>query len=216
MIAAIVALAVLGVALGYLLGVAAIHLRVETPPLIQELEALLPGTNCGQCGFPGCPAGAVALAEGTAPVTLCPPGGKALAEALAERLGVDADLSSMDDAGVRVAQVIEEQCIGCTRCFKVCPTDAIFGAPKQLHHVVEDACTGCNKCTEICPTLGIVLASPKPTLGNWQWPKPLDGSDQPALLSDEQQQQPEQEQEQEQEKTVIAPVDKTTAAEVTG
>jgi len=172
MFAAIGALALLGLALGYLLGVAAIHLKVETPAIIEEIEALLPGTNCGQCGFAGCPAGAKALAEGKAPVTLCPPGGRVLAEALAAKLGVELDLSRVGDDSPRVAVVIEEQCIGCTRCFKVCPTDAIVGAPKQLHSVISEACTGCNKCTAICPTLGIALCQPKATLHNWQWPKP--------------------------------------------
>lgn len=172
MIAAIVSLALLGLALGYLLGVAAIHLRVESPAIVQEIEALLPGTNCGQCGFPGCPAGAQALAEGAAPVTLCPPGGQPLAEALAKKLGVALELSELGDTTPRVARVVEEQCIGCTRCFKVCPTDAIVGAPKQLHAVVADACTGCNKCTDICPTLGIELCRAKPTLSSWSWPKP--------------------------------------------
>lgn len=172
MFAAIITLAFLGLGLGYLLGVAAIHLRVEEPALVQEIEALLPGTNCGQCGFPGCPIGAKELAAGNAPVTLCPPGGKALAEALALKLGVDLDLSAVADDNRRVAQVIQSQCIGCTRCIKLCPTDAIVGAPKQLHTVVIDACTGCNKCIDICPTMGIKLGRPKPTLANWQWPKP--------------------------------------------
>lgn len=173
MFAAIGALALLGLGLGYLLGVAALHLRVETPAIVEEIEAMLPGTNCGQCGFPGCPAGAKALAEGTAPVNLCPPGGKALAEALAEKLGVALDPSVLGDDSPRVAVVVEEQCIGCTRCFKVCPTDAIVGAPKQLHSVIREACTGCNKCTDICPTMGIALCKPKTTLQNWQWPKPI-------------------------------------------
>ncbi|WP_426415219.1 RnfABCDGE type electron transport complex subunit B [Aestuariirhabdus sp. LZHN29] len=172
MFTAVMALALMGGVLGYLLGIAAIHLRVEEPEIVQELEALLPGTNCGQCGFPGCPAGARALAEGTAPVTLCPPGGKPLAEALAQKLGVELDLSSMADTGPRVAIVVEEQCIGCTRCFKVCPTDAIIGAPKQMHNVVTAACTGCNKCIDICPTMGIEMVAPALTLSSWKWPKP--------------------------------------------
>ncbi|WP_207063042.1 RnfABCDGE type electron transport complex subunit B [Motiliproteus sp. SC1-56] len=179
MFAAIISLALLGFALGYLLGVAAIHLRVKEPEIIQELEALLPGTNCGQCGFPGCPAGARALAEGTAPVTLCPPGGKPLAAALAAKLGVEADLSELDDGPAPVAQVIEALCIGCTRCFKVCPTDAIVGAPKQIHGVVSDACTGCKKCLGICPTMGIKLTRLQPNLATWQWPKPADANSQP-------------------------------------
>ena len=173
MFAAIITLALLGLGLGYLLGVAAIHLRVEEPAIVQEIEAMLPGTNCGQCGFAGCPTGAKELAAGTAPVTLCPPGGKALAEALAIKLGVELDLSAVADDNRLVAQVIQTQCIGCTRCIKLCPTDAIVGAPKQLHNVVIDACTGCNKCIDICPTMGIKLSRPRQTLANWQWPKPV-------------------------------------------
>lgn len=172
MFAAIITLAFLGLGLGYLLGVAAIHLKVEEPAIVQEIEAMLPGTNCGQCGFAGCPIGAKELAAGTAPVTLCPPGGKALAEALAIKLGVELDLSAIADDNRLVAQVIQTQCIGCTRCIKLCPTDAIVGAPKQLHNVVIDACTGCNKCIDICPTMGIKMCRPRQTLANWQWPKP--------------------------------------------
>ncbi len=173
MLAAIISLALLGLTLGYLLGLAAIRLKVEEPEIVQEIEAMLPGTNCGQCGLAGCPAGAKALAQGTVPVTLCPPGGKTLAEALAHKLGVTLDLTDMTEREQQVAVVIDQQCIGCTRCIKVCPTDAIVGAPKQLHCVVSDACTGCDKCIDICPTMGIKLRRPRATLGTWQWPKPI-------------------------------------------
>ncbi|BBL72023.1 electron transport complex subunit RsxB [Methylogaea oryzae] len=169
---AIVALTLLGLGLGYLLGAASRFLKVEGDPLADEIEALLPGSQCGQCGYPGCRPAAEALAGGEAAVTLCPPGGKALAEQLAAKLNVDLDMGGMEEAAPLLARVDESNCIGCTRCFKACPTDAIVGAPKQIHAVVADACIGCGKCVDICPTECLQLHPVKVTLRNWRWPKP--------------------------------------------
>ncbi len=169
---AIVALMILGLFLGFLLGMAAKKFKVESDPLVDEIDAMLPGTNCGQCGFPGCPAAAEAIASGSAPVTVCPPGGKSLAESLAEKLGVSFDASAMEDGPAKLARVNEELCIGCVKCFRECPTDAIVGAPKQIHVVMDKACTGCGKCEEVCPTMCIEMYVPVPTLPQWRWPKP--------------------------------------------
>jgi electron transport complex protein RnfB len=172
MIEAMAVLLGLGGALGGGLGLAARYLRVEGNPLAGEIEALLPGSNCGQCGYPGCAAGAEALAEGSAPITLCPPGGAALAGQLADKLGIEADLSDMEDKGPVIAFIFEDLCIGCTKCLKRCPTDAIVGASKQIHGVVDDACTGCGKCFEVCPTGAVTLRPETETLQTWYWPKP--------------------------------------------
>ena len=51
-----------------------------------------------------------------------------------------------------VAFIDESNCIGCALCLKVCPTDAIVGAPKQLHTVIAADCTGCDRCLPVCPT----------------------------------------------------------------
>jgi electron transport complex protein RnfB len=142
----------MGLALGGLLGTAARYLAVEENPIEAELQGMLPGSQCGQCGFVGCAQAAAALARHEAPVTLCPPGGKALAEALAAKLGIKVDLSDVVDEGPKLAEVTEEICIGCCRCIKVCPTDAIIGAAKQIHNVMREACTGCGNCVERCPT----------------------------------------------------------------
>jgi len=104
---------------------------------------------------------------------LCPPGGSALVEQLAKLLGVTVDLSQTRDLGPRVARVGEDTCTGCTRCFKVCPTDAIVGAPKQIHAVVADACIGCEKCVNVCPTECLQMHPVEVTLRDWRWPKPL-------------------------------------------
>ncbi|WP_319529258.1 RnfABCDGE type electron transport complex subunit B [uncultured Cohaesibacter sp.] len=172
MFEAMSALMVLGLALGGCLGLAAHYLKVEGNPIAGEIEGMLPGSNCGQCGFLGCADAANALAENRAPVTLCPPGGKTLASGLADKLGVEADLSNMEDSGPVIAFVFEDLCIGCTKCLKRCPTDAIIGASKQIHGVVDDACTGCKKCADVCPTGAITMRLETPTLQTWHWPKP--------------------------------------------
>ncbi len=172
LVAAIVSLTVLGTVLGLLLGLAARYLRVEGNPIIAEIEQMLPGSQCGQCGYPGCTGAAQALADGSAPVNLCPPGGVALVQALADKLGVDADLSGVEDQGPQVAEVKEEICIGCTRCYKVCPTDAIMGAAQQIHVVFREACTACGKCVDVCPTEALSLQAVPVTLQSWYWHKP--------------------------------------------
>jgi electron transport complex protein RnfB len=169
---AIVSLTLLGLVLGLALGIAGKYLKVESSPLVDELEAMLPGSQCGQCGFPGCRPAAEALAEGNAPATICPPGGSTLAEQIAALLGLDLDLSAVKEPELLVARVSEATCTGCTRCFKVCPTDAIVGAPKQIHAVVADACIGCKKCVEVCPTECLQMHPIEITLRNWRWAKP--------------------------------------------
>ncbi|WP_227818145.1 RnfABCDGE type electron transport complex subunit B [Nitrogeniibacter aestuarii] len=173
MIAAVASLTLLGAVLGILLGVANRVLRVEGNPIVDELVEMMPGTNCGQCGFPGCEGAANAIIDGSAPATCCPPGGKALAAEIAAKLGLSVDLSAMGDSGPRIAEVAEEICIGCCRCSKVCPTDAIIGAAKQIHNVMRDACTGCEACVEKCPTEALSMRPLPVTLQHWVMPKPV-------------------------------------------
>ncbi|MGB1108812.1 MAG: RnfABCDGE type electron transport complex subunit B [Gammaproteobacteria bacterium] len=172
MIAAIFSLTVLGLALGYILAFAAKRFAVESNPVVDEIESLMPGSQCGQCGYPGCAPAAEAVANGTAPVTLCPPGGKALAEQLAGILQISVDLSDMEDEAPAVARVVEELCIGCAKCMKVCPTDAVLGGPKQMHAVIMDACTACKACVDVCPTESMIMEPIKVSLRDWAWPKP--------------------------------------------
>lgn len=172
MYSALVSLAALGLALGLILGLASRHFRVESSGIEAELEGLLPGTNCGQCGFPGCSGAAAALARGEAAADCCPPGGKMLAEQLAERLGLELTANKLVAPVPKLAQIREEICIGCTKCFKACPTDAVLGATKQIHSVIREACTGCGKCEPICPTGAIELDPVPVTLQNWVLPPP--------------------------------------------
>ncbi|SFC20094.1 RnfABCDGE type electron transport complex subunit B [Tropicimonas isoalkanivorans] len=177
MIQALATMTALGVGFGTILGIAARRFHVDSPAIVDEIEKILPGTNCGQCGFAGCRGAAEAVAAGDAPVTLCPPGGRDVAMQLVEVAGPEcgggvADLSSLAETEPMVAFVFEDHCTGCTKCFKRCPTDAIVGAAKQIHTVINDACTGCEACMEVCPTEAIILRSKPRTLRNWHWPKP--------------------------------------------
>lgn len=172
MIEAILSLTLLGGVLGWLLGLAAQYLKVEVNELEAEIEAMLPGSQCGQCGYPGCKPAASAIASGAASVTICPPGGRALAEDMASKLGVSVDLSDIEDRAPMIAHIHESLCVGCTKCLKRCPTDAILGGPKMIHAVFNDACTGCEKCYTVCPTECIEMREVKPTVQTWYWPKP--------------------------------------------
>lgn len=169
---AVISMTVLGSGLGLILGFAARRLAVETDPLEAELEALLPGSQCGQCGFAGCRQAAAAVAAGNAEVTVCPPGGVMVASAIADKLGVPFDPSAAEEPEPKIAFINEKLCIGCTRCINVCTTDAIVGAAKQMHTVVADACHGCGKCVAECPTEGIRLRPVPDTLETWHWHKP--------------------------------------------
>jgi electron transport complex protein RnfB len=168
----IASLTIMGVGLGSVLGAAARFLAVEEDPLEAELQSMLPGSQCGQCGYVGCAQAAAALGRGEASVTLCPPGGKATAEKLAKRLGVTVDLSQHVDKGPQYAVIIEELCIGCTRCLKECSADAIFGGTKQMHTILAEACHACAKCAPVCPTDAILMRPVPVTLRTWHWPKP--------------------------------------------
>ena len=121
---------------------------------MDRLDRLLPQTQCGQCGFDGCRPYAEAMARGQAGPERCPPGGDAGALALARLLGVPAvpyDRSRGEQKPPQVALVVEDDCIGCTKCLLACPVDAIVGASKHMHVVIEPLCTGCELCVPACP-----------------------------------------------------------------
>lgn len=172
MLIAIGSLTVMGIVLGGLLGVAARFLAVEENPLEEELKEMLPGSQCGQCGFVGCAQYAAALAKGETSVTLCTPGGKALIETLSKKLGVKADLSEHEEKVPEYAFIHENLCIGCTRCIRECSADAIMGGNKLMHTIIVDACHGCGKCVPVCPTDAIEMIPVRVTVRNWHWPKP--------------------------------------------
>jgi electron transport complex protein RnfB len=132
----------------------------DVTDLAIRIDALLPQTQCEQCGFHGCRPYAEAMARGDAPINRCPPGGVAGIARLAALL--DTPVLPLDPAhGVEkprmLARVVEADCIGCTKCIQACPVDAIVGAAKLMHTVLPDHCTGCELCVPACPVDCIVL-----------------------------------------------------------
>ncbi len=177
MLTAILALSLLAIVFGLLLGFAAIRFRVEGDPLVEQIDALLPQTQCGQCGFPGCRPYAEAIAGDQADINQCPPGGEATIHALADLLDRDIKPLNPENGEIKekmVAIIDEQTCIGCTLCIQACPVDAILGAAKHMHTVIESECTGCELCLEPCPVDCIDMVPLKQDILTWKWPEPAE------------------------------------------
>ncbi len=175
LIIAMLALSALAGASGLLLGFAAIRFKVEGDPMVEKIDAILPQTQCGQCGYPGCRPYAEAIAAGEAEINLCPPGGSNGVAALADLLGCDPKpLNAVHRDKPKLLAVIDEQsCIGCTLCLQACPVDAILGAAKQMHTIIARECTGCELCVAPCPVDCIHLIPIAETIGTWKWTAPI-------------------------------------------
>lgn len=179
---AVLALVALAVIFGAVLGLASVKFKIEGDPIVEQIDSLLPQTQCGQCGFPGCKPYAQAIAGGEAEINRCPPGGQATINHLADLLDVeplelDAE-SGVEEEDTKVAFIIEEDCIGCTKCIQACPVDAILGAAKQMHTVITSECTGCDLCVEPCPVDCIEMISIEEKVSDWKWQLPANSAEQ--------------------------------------
>ena len=174
-LAALVALVGLSILFGALLGFAAEKFKVVGDPIVEQIDELLPQTQCGQCGFPGCRPYAESIAAGDV-INKCPPGGQSTINAIANLLDVPApelDAEHGVESEVKtVAYIREDECIGCTKCIQACPVDAILGAAKLMHTVIADECTGCDLCVEPCPVDCIDMLPLTEGLKQWHWPAP--------------------------------------------
>ena len=175
MLSAILVLAGIGLVLGAILGWAADYFKVDEDPVVDKIEAILPQTQCGQCGYPGCHPYAEAMAKGEADINRCPPGGDEGIKRLAELLGVDPKPlgEGLEPKPRSVAVIDENTCIGCTLCIQACPVDAIVGSSKQMHTIVADLCTGCELCLPPCPVDCIAMEVIPARLDNWKWRYPV-------------------------------------------
>ena len=129
---ALLVIGLLALVFGLVLGFAAVMFKVESDPLVDQIDEILPQTQCGQCGYPGCKPYAQAIADGDE-INKCPPGGDITINKLAELMGVEAkslDAAHGEEDIKTVAYIREDECIVCTKCIKACPVDAILGAAK--------------------------------------------------------------------------------------
>jgi len=177
MIEAILILVGLAAFFGIVLGYASVRFKVEGDPLSDQVDSLLPQTQCGQCSYAGCRPYAEAIAAGEAPINKCPPGGETTILALADLLDVE-PMELDEEAGEtpeqpEVAIIVEKDCIGCTLCIQACPVDAIMGAAKQMHTVIESECTGCELCLPPCPVDCILMVPIKTTTNSWKFKQPV-------------------------------------------
>ncbi len=169
---AIAVLSALSLIFGLVLGYASKRFAVKEDPIVERLEALLPQSQCGQCGYPGCRPYAEAVANNGEMLNRCAPGGEAVMLKLAATLNVAPQPLGDDIPAVpvrKVARIDENNCIGCTKCIQACPVDAIVGATRAMHTVVESLCTGCDLCVAPCPTACITLEPVSATTDSWKW-----------------------------------------------
>ena len=122
--------------------------------LVEQIDAVLPQTQCTRCGYAACRPYAEAIAAGSADINQCPPGGEVTIRALARLLGrMEKPLNPVNGVvrAPTVAFIDEARCIGCAKCLPACPVDAIVGAQRFMHTVVAELCTGCDLCLPPCP-----------------------------------------------------------------
>lgn len=167
----IAVLSALGLLFGLALGYAARRFEVEEDLIAEQIDNILPQSQCGQCGYPGCRPYAEAVANAEM-INKCTPGGEPVMLKLAELLNVEPQPLGSNIAAelVRhVAYIDEVNCIGCTKCIQVCPVDAIVGTSRTMHTVITDFCTGCDLCVAPCPTDCIEMRPIATTPANWKW-----------------------------------------------
>jgi electron transport complex protein RnfB len=132
---------------------------------VQEVDDILPQTQCDRCGKGGCLPYARAMIEDGAAINRCPPGGTETIAALARLLGrpvVALDPECGEHEPLHLALIDEALCIGCTLCIQACPVDAILGAVNRMHTVLPALCTGCALCIPPCPMDCIAMVPPIP------------------------------------------------------
>jgi len=187
-IAAIITLGLLGLLFGGGLAYASKKFAVKVDPRVEMINEILPGANCGGCGYPGCSGYAEAVVQGRADPTLCSPGGNEVAKKIAAILGVEAQAMESMVCVVQCRGGREEAqekfvyygpsdcnsavllsggskacvygCLGLGSCEAACPYGAIKINDNSIPVVDEELCTGCGLCVSVCPK-GITKLVPR-------------------------------------------------------
>ncbi|MCL2392323.1 MAG: RnfABCDGE type electron transport complex subunit B [Oscillospiraceae bacterium] len=177
-IIAIVSVTVIGLVCSVLLSVVSKLMHVEVDERVILVRSLLPGANCGACGYSGCDRYAAALVEGAAQPNICTPGGADLAKQLSSIMGLEdggvvrrmamvhclgdteTKRAKMEYTGMNTCRAVKLHfggqnacafgCVGFGDCLKVCPSDAIC-IEKGLAHIRPRQCSGCGLCVKACP-----------------------------------------------------------------
>lgn len=157
---AVITIVVIALIAGLALSYAYRSLPAEASALVEQVNDLLPQTQCAQCGYPGCRPYAAAIVDDGVAINLCPPGGDETVRRLAGLLGKEVLPLAENVAPERSVAIIDENlCIGCTHCRSACPVDAIVGAQALMHTIIAAECTGCELCVAPCPVDCISMRS---------------------------------------------------------
>jgi len=157
---AVITIALLALLAGLALSYAWQSLPADSGELVEQVNELLPQTQCAQCGYPGCRPYAQAIVDDGIAINLCPPGGDDTIRRLATLLGTEVlPLAEKQTLRRAVAVIDESLCIGCMHCRNACPVDAIVGAHQLMHTIIEKECTGCELCVAPCPVDCISMRS---------------------------------------------------------
>lgn len=124
--------------------------------LPEDINSLLPQTQCKLCTYNGCLPYAEAIVDHGEKTHLCQPGGLDVYKKIQKTLHRAQTKEAIDaihtyDSLPHIVSINLDECIGCTKCLPACPVDAIVGAPKSTHHIIDEACTGCDLCIPTCP-----------------------------------------------------------------
>ncbi len=175
----IILLGSLGFLFGIGLAIVAKIFHVEVDPKIEQIIEILPGVNCGACGYPGCSSYAEALVKNDEEINLCTPGAKEVMEKISKVLGrtgeaklkLVAKVFCLGDDSIASKDYIfngEEDCstvynffkgdkackygcVGRGNCIKVCPVDAIMRDEYNRIWIDANLCIGCERCVSVCP-----------------------------------------------------------------
>lgn len=176
----------MGLVLGALLAVASNFFAVEIDPRVERILEVLPGLNCGACGYAGCEGAAEGIAKEEAPITACTAGGHEVTEQVAVILGKEVEAKGVPpkaqarcgggrgkvalryiydgEVSCHMAQQVAcgpllcpYGCLGFGDCVEVCPLGAITIGEDHLPRIDWERCRGCGLCVETCPRNIIAL-----------------------------------------------------------